>query len=69
MTAEVSPLPHTEARWVAGQTPDSTLLSRLPSNTLVCRDADGRYVLLFDGDWEVRYAQDRVPELRLETLA
>jgi peptide subunit release factor RF-3 len=35
----------------------------------VCRDADGRYVLLFDGDWEVRYAQERVPELRLETLA
>jgi peptide chain release factor 3 len=69
VTAEVSPLPHTEARWVAGQTPDSTLLSRLPSNSLVCRDADGRYVLLFDGDWEVRYAQERVPELRLETLA
>jgi peptide chain release factor 3 len=70
VTTEISALPHSEARWVAGDgLPDSSLLARLPSNTLVCTDADGRYVLLFDGQWEVRYAQERVPELRLETLA
>ena len=70
VTTEVSLLPQSEARWVAGDAaPDSSLLARLPSNTLVCTDAAGRYVLLFEGQWEVRYAQERVPELHLETLA
>ncbi len=69
VTTEITPLPHSAARWVAGATPEPTLLSRLPSNTMVCTDAEGRYVLLFEGDWEVRYAEERVPELKLETLA
>ena len=69
VATELSPLPQTAARWVAGETPDAVMLSRLPSNTLVCTDAQGRYVLLFEGEWEVRYAEERVPELRLQTLA
>ena len=32
-------------------------------------DATERYVLLFEGDWELRFAEERVPELQLETLA
>jgi peptide chain release factor 3 len=69
VSTETSRLPATEARWVGGEAPHGSLLSRLPSNTLVCTDADGRYVLLFDGAWEVRYADEKVPELRLEKLA
>ena len=69
VTTEITPLPHSAARWVAGPTPEPTQLSKLPSNTMVCTDAEGRYVLLFEGDWEVRYAEERVPELQLETLA
>jgi peptide subunit release factor RF-3 len=35
----------------------------------VCLDAAERYVLLFEGDWELRFAEERVPELQLESLA
>ena len=51
--------------WHAGR----GLFSQLPPNTVACRDRDGRFVLLFEGDWEVRYATERVPGLLLETLA
>ena len=69
VTAEISPLPHKEARWIAGDgLADPAPLSRLPSNTLLCTDAGGRSVLLFEGEWEVRYTKERLPELELETL-
>ena len=42
--------------------------SRIPSSTIVCQDVSERYVLLFEGDWELRFAEERVPELQLESL-
>jgi peptide chain release factor 3 len=69
VTTEVSQLPHHAARWVVGPPVDNKTLSQLPASTLVCADRDERQVLLFEGDWEVRYAQERVPGLQLATLA
>ena len=66
---EVGILSHSAARWVAGTPADAKSLAQLPASTIVCADRDGRQVLLFEGDWEVRYAQDRVPGLQLESLA
>jgi peptide chain release factor 3 len=67
--AELATLPHRAARWVGGEPVDDRRLSQLPSGTMLCLDPDGRQVLLFEGDWEVRYVTDRLPELGLETLA
>jgi peptide chain release factor 3 len=69
VAAEVAQMPHKAARWIAGPPVDSRALAQLPASTLVCADRDGRQVLLFEGDWEVRYAQERVPGLELATLA
>jgi peptide chain release factor 3 len=67
--AEVSPLPHRMARWVQGTMTTDRLLSHVLGSTRVCLDGDGRHVLLFEGDWELRYALDRMPGLELESLA
>jgi peptide chain release factor 3 len=69
VTTEVSQMPHRAARWIAGPVVESRTLAQLPASTVVCLDRDERQVLLFEGDWEVRYAQERVPELTLESLA
>jgi peptide chain release factor 3 len=67
--AEVSSLPHRMARWVRTDIGTDRLLNHVLGTTLVCLDADGRHVLLFEGDWEMRYALDRLPGLQLESLA
>ena len=69
VATEASQLPHKAARWIAGAPVDHKALAQLPASTLVCADRDERQVLLFEGDWEVRYAQERVPGLELATLA
>jgi peptide chain release factor 3 len=69
VATELSLLPHRAARWIAGESIDARRLSQLPSGTLLCLDPNGRQVLLFEGDWEVRYVSDKLPELGLETLA
>jgi len=66
---DVSQLPHRAARWAGAPKIEDRWLSQLPSSTIVCLDATDRYVLLFEGDWELRFAEERVPELQLESLA
>jgi peptide chain release factor 3 len=65
----VAVLSHSAARWVASGTVDAKTIVQLPASTMVCVDRDERHVLLFEGEWEVRYAQERVPGLKLESLA
>jgi peptide chain release factor 3 len=67
--AEVSTLPHRAARWAGATKIESRWLAQLPASTIVCLDADDRHVLLFEGEWELRFAEERVPELQLESLA
>jgi peptide chain release factor 3 len=67
--AEVLPLPHRAARWAGATKIETRWLAQLPASTIVCMDAEDRHVLLFEGDWELRFAEERVPELQLESLA
>ncbi len=67
--AEVSQLPHKAARWLQGDRLGDRQLSQFPPGTIPCLDAQGRQVLLFEGDWEVRYVTERFPDLALEQLA
>jgi peptide chain release factor 3 len=69
VATELSPLPHRAARWIGGEPLDERRLGKLPSGTMLCLDRDVRQVLLFEGDWEVRYVGEKLPELGLETLA
>ena len=69
VNAEVAELPHRAARWAGAAKIEDRWFAQLPSSTIVCVDAAGRHVLLFEGDWEVRFAEERVPELQLESLA
>ena len=69
VATEVSPLPHKQARWVEGERVTGRQMAQLPPATLACEDAEGRQVLLFEGDWEVRYVAERLPEVVLKQLA
>jgi peptide chain release factor 3 len=66
---EVAQMAHKAARWIAGEAATDRQIAQLPPGTIPCADTAGRQVLLFEGDWEVRYVTERLPELVLEQLA
>ncbi len=56
-------LPHTCARWLAGPPEEIDALLRL-SALKAMEDRDGRPVALFEGDWSLRYAEEKYPSIR-----
>ena len=57
-------LPHEFIRRV-GNADFSTAAYNLPSDVLWVRDVRGRDLLVFNGQWTVRWAEDKNPALRL----
>lgn len=61
-------LPYRFARWLAGETVDLNKLN-LTSSTLKARDMCGRYVLLFENEWSIKWAKDKNKGLELTDIA
>ncbi|MDD4189284.1 MAG: EF-Tu/IF-2/RF-3 family GTPase, partial [Eubacteriales bacterium] len=61
-------LPYRFARWLAGETVDLNKLN-LTSSTLKARDMCGRYVLLFESEWSIKWAKDKNKGLELTDIA
>lgn len=56
------------ARWIAGGVEDPKTLS-LTSSTMIVQDNSDRFVLLFENEWSIRWAEDRNKSLRLTDIA
>lgn len=63
VSTDLERLPHTRARIVANDTDTSTV--DWPRRTLLTSGRDGETMALFLSDWEVRYFQERNPEVQL----
>lgn len=55
--SRVETSPWETARWIASESPAVSDM-RIPHNTSLATDNTGRHVLLFKGDWHVRYFQE-----------
>ena len=62
-------LPFALARWVSGRPEDVAAVVWPPKTTTRVRDRDGRLVVLFGAQGELRYCERRHPELRFAELA
>lgn len=56
-------LPHKYARWLDGKADPRKLI--LTSSTLIVEDEKGRYVLLFENEWSIRWAEEKNTGLKL----
>ena len=56
-------LPYTVAGWITGNAADVVAL-RLPSNSRLFHDPDGRAVVLFESRWNLDYCRELNPALR-----
>jgi peptide chain release factor 3 len=65
---KIQHLPHKHARWIDGTEIDPRKLN-LTSSTLITQDQEDRYVLLFENDWSIRWAEERNNGLRLIDIA
>lgn len=63
----VTPLPHSQARWVAGDR-DQLEAVRWPSRSIQTTDRDGCLVVLFESAYEIHHVTDNYPEVQLSTL-
>lgn len=61
-------LPFRYARWIASETPDPKKLN-LTSGTLIVEDQEKRFVLLFENEWSIRWAEDKNKGLSLSDIA
>jgi peptide chain release factor 3 len=61
----VEKAPWTIAKWIVSGFTAKTKLS-LPSDTALAKDREGRDVLLFKGEWHLRYLCDNNKDLKLE---
>lgn len=61
-------LPYKMARWIGSELEDPGELNLTSSSTAV-RDQKGRYALLFENDWSIRWAQERNRGLELLEIA
>lgn len=61
-------LPYRHARWIEGSDIDPRKLT-LTSSTMIVEDEDGRYVLLFENDWGIRWAEEKNSSLKLYDIA
>ncbi len=56
-------------RWVDPSVSEDTLKSMmLPSGSVAAEDGDGNKVIIFNGDWAVRYFQEKYPDIQLSEL-
>jgi peptide chain release factor 3 len=61
-------LPFKHARWIEGTEIDPRKLT-LTSSTMIAEDEDGRYVLLFENEWSIRWAEEKNSSLKLSDIA
>ncbi|MCX7747666.1 MAG: peptide chain release factor 3 [Clostridia bacterium] len=61
-------LPYKHARWIEGSDIDPRKLN-LTSSTLIAEDKEERYVLLFENEWSIRWAEERNSTLKLMDIA
>ncbi|OPZ92151.1 MAG: Peptide chain release factor 3 [Firmicutes bacterium ADurb.Bin419] len=61
-------LPFKHARWIDGTGIDPRKLT-LTSSTMIAEDENGRYVLLFENEWSIRWAEDKNSSLKLYDIA
>ncbi|TYQ16475.1 UNVERIFIED_CONTAM: peptide chain release factor 3 [Acetivibrio alkalicellulosi] len=61
-------LPYKHARWISDNSIDPRQLT-LTSSTVIVQDEDDRYVLLFENDWAINWAQERNNSLELLDIA
>jgi len=61
-------LPYKHARWIDSADTDPRKLN-LTSSTMIVEDKEGRYVLLFENDWSIRWAEERNKGLKLLDIA
>ncbi|MFZ5987288.1 MAG: peptide chain release factor 3 [Bacillota bacterium] len=64
----IQQLPYRHARWIAGNDIDPRKLT-LTSSTMITEDEEGRYVLLFENDWSIRWAEEKNSSLKLYDIA
>jgi len=60
-------LPYTSARWLAGPAGEIDALLRL-SALRAMEDQEGRPIALFEGDWSLRYAQEKYPSITFREM-
>ncbi|HOQ36849.1 MAG TPA: peptide chain release factor 3 [Acetivibrio sp.] len=61
-------LPHKHARWIMNEGLDPRKLT-LTSSTMLVHDVDERYVLLFENEWSIRWAEEKNSSLQLVDIA
>ncbi|HHV30517.1 peptide chain release factor 3 [Acetivibrio mesophilus] len=64
----IQQLPHRHARWIMSNDIDPRNLT-LTSSTMIANDDDERYVLLFENEWSIRWAEEKNPSLKLQDIA
>jgi peptide chain release factor 3 len=61
--ARLSRSPYASARWIEADDAEPGRLLLPTQGTLRCRDAQGRLVILFASSWELRYSQEKNPDV------
>jgi peptide chain release factor 3 len=61
-------LPYKHARWMDGNAIDPRKLN-LTSSSMITQDKEERYVLLFENDWSIRWAEEKNKGLKLINIA
>jgi peptide chain release factor 3 len=61
---KIQHLPFKHARWITNENIDPRKLS-LTSSTMIAEDNEKRYVLLFENEWSIRWAEERNKDLSL----
>lgn len=65
---KIQHLPFKHARWIGNAGIDPKKLS-LTSSTMIAEDDNGRYVLLFENEWSIRWAEEKNSSLELFDIA
>jgi len=65
---KIQHLPLRHARWLENPDLDPRKLN-LTSSTMIVQDKKDRYVLLFENDWSIRWAEDKNKGLKLADIA
>jgi len=60
-------MPYTTIKWLEGPEADIEALLRLSALRAV-EDSEGRPAALFEGDWSLRFAQEKYPSIRFQEM-
>ncbi|MCX7921647.1 MAG: peptide chain release factor 3 [Clostridia bacterium] len=61
-------LPYKHARWIDGNEIEPRKLN-LASSSMITEDKEGRFVILFENEWSIRWAEERNSSLKLTDIA